>query len=612
LNHRAILVLLLAAAVPCAAPLRAQDTARVLTLAEAYAEGKALRDEFVTRGLVVNDPAWNQDVGDVAAKIQRVAAYPGLQLTATIIRDSTNNAFAVGGGFFFIHDGILRFFTDLAKRDAPGDAARQHERFLGYLMAVMGHEVAHVTLGHVNLRIDRARVLRGANATVASGRREGLPRDTRVGAGVVREARFSQQQELDADRVGALYALRIGGEIQYAMDYWRANDSTQREEGSPYQLMASTYLSSHPRHSTREAALEGFRAKLKLHQTRYDDALILIRANIDLGGAIALLDTVLIDFPDLIEARHLRGAAYHQRWLNTVPIQTQRLRSSLLTYTARFLPNIKGAPGDSTLLAKARQNYDQVLAVQVLPFTQSNLALLDAYAGDYTTAIRRAQEALQQRPDDWRLRNNYGVVLHLAGRLDSAAALFRQAGTAFGSDQNPVITFNLAKTLSAQRDPGASAVLQRYLELDGRSDWRREALSLLGRPDDRAAAGVVAVPSIMGVTLGSTADEVVAALGRYEEATALPTGFVFAYPSLGVKILMTRQYGATAFGLEQADAGMIDGIRVGEAWSTVATRWGVPGNVAEDGSSYFVRGNWTAFASQKNGVVNWVGMQVNR
>jgi len=52
-------------------------------------------------------------------------------------------------------------------------------------------------------------------------------------------------------------------EIQYAMDYWRANDSTQREEGSPYQLMASTYLSSHPRASTREAALEAFRGKLK-------------------------------------------------------------------------------------------------------------------------------------------------------------------------------------------------------------------------------------------------------------------------------------------------------------------------------------------------------------
>jgi len=60
----------------------------------------------------------------------------------------------VGGGFFFINDGILRFFTDLARRDAPNDPARQHERFLGYLAAVMGHEVAHVTLGHVNVILD--------------------------------------------------------------------------------------------------------------------------------------------------------------------------------------------------------------------------------------------------------------------------------------------------------------------------------------------------------------------------------------------------------------------------------------------------------------------------
>jgi predicted Zn-dependent protease len=464
----------------------------------------------------------------------------------------------------------------------------------------------------VNLIIDRARVLRGASANVSTGRREGMPSDTRIRAGVLREARFSQQQELDADRVGALYALRSGGESKYAMDFWRANDSTQREEGSPYQLMASTYLSSHPRASTREAALESFRAKLKLHQTRYDDALTLIRANTELDGAIALLDTVLVDFPTLIEARHLRGAAYHQKWLNTVPIQTQRVRSSLLTYTARFLPNIRGAPGDSTLLAKARRDYDEVLALQVLPFTQSNLAVLDAYAGNYPTALSRAQAALQQRPNDWRLRNNYGVVLHLAGRLDSAGAMFRQAASAFGTDPSAVIAFNQAKTASAQRDPGAPAMLERYLEIDGRSDWRREALQMLGRKDDRAAAGIVAPSSIMGVTLGSNADEVVAAMGRVEDARRVKSGVLYIYPSLGVAVLMTQQFGAKEISLGRAEAGSVDGIRVGDAWSAVTTRWGAPANVSEDGTAFFVRGNWIAFASQKDGVVEWVGMQDNR
>ncbi|HZE94656.1 MAG TPA: M48 family metalloprotease [Gemmatimonadales bacterium] len=609
---RHIILTVLAVVASWAAPLRAQDTAHVYTLAEAYAIGKALRDTIVAQGLVVDDPVWNQDVSEMAAKIQRVAAYPGLELTATIIRDSSENAFAVGGGFFFINDGILRFFTDLARRDAPNDPARQHERFLGYLAAVMGHEVAHVTLGHVNVILDRARILSGATPGAASSRREGLPSDARIRPGVLREARYSQRQELDADRTGALYALLAGGEIQYAMDYWRANDSTQREEGSPYQLMASTYLSSHPRASTREAALEAFRGKLKLHQTRYDDALTLIRANTELDAAIALLDTVLVDFPDLIEARHLRGAAYHQKWLNTVPIQTQRLRSSLLTYTARFLPSIRGAPGDSTLLSKARRDYDRVLAVQLLPFTESNLAVLDAYAGNYAIALRRAQEALQQRPADWRLRNNYGVVLYSAGQPDSANAMFDQAAIAFGSDPSPVITFNQAKTLVALRNPGATAMLQRYLDLDGRSDWRREALTLLGRPDDRASAGSVPLPSIMGVTLGSNADEVAAAMGRVEDARRVQNGVIYRYPSLGVGILMTQQFGAKEISLARAEVGSIDGIRVGDPWSAVGTRWGAPANVAEDGTAFFVRGNWVAFASQKDGVVDWVGMQMNR
>jgi hypothetical protein len=135
---------------------------------------------------------------------------------------------------------------------------------------------------------------------------------------------------------------------------------------------------------------------------------------------------------------------------------------------------------------------------------------------------------------------------------------------------------------------------------------------MLGRPDDRAAAGSVPLSSIMGVTLGSNSDEVVAAMGRFEDARRVKNGVLYIYPSLGVVVLMTQQFGAKEISLARAEAGSIDGIRVGDPWSTVATRWGAPANVAEDGTAFFVRGNWIAFASQKDGVVEWVGMQDNR
>ena len=91
--------------------------------------------------------------------------------------------------------------------------------------------------------------------------------------------------------------------------------------------------------------LEMFRGELKLHQGHLDDALVLIQHNVALEQAVGLLELVLEDFPSLVAARHARGTAYHQMWLNTVPLQTQRLRTSLSTYNAHFLPLVRGVCG---------------------------------------------------------------------------------------------------------------------------------------------------------------------------------------------------------------------------------------------------------------------------
>jgi len=609
----ALLVSLLGGA---AGSLRAQDTLHVFTPAEALIVGQRLRDTLVAEYGEVTDPGWNRDVRMVLRRIQRVANQPDLDLKPTIIGDSSMNASAIPGGFVIVNLGLLLYAADLARRDAPTDTAVQRARFIGYVAAVLGHETAHLTRAHTNVIVShaRARMRDAARAAGGGARREGFSREASLSPAVMEEAKFSQRQELDADRVGALYMLLAElGEIQYAMDFWRANDVDERNEGSTYQLLLTTYVSSHPRASTREAMLEAFRAKLKLHQARFDDALSLIRTNTELDAAIALLDTVLTDFPDLLAARHARGVAYHQKWLNSVPIQTQQVRASLVTYPAHFLPSIKGAPGDPALLRHARADYEAVLAVQLWPLTQSNLALLDAYGGDFPNALERGEQATQAQPANWKVLNNYGVALYLAGRFDSALATFRRGVTVLGVE-TPTLAYNIARTLAAQRAPGANAALERYLAKDGSSEWRKEALTLLGRADDRPGAGMEKAPSIVaGITLGSSFDEVVAALGRFQSASRSGDGAMYRYPESGIGLFLIPRFGVTALSVFERQTGAIDGVSVGDPWSNVTAKWGSPAETSESGVAYFPRGTWTAYAKADDaGAVELVGMKLNR
>lgn len=615
MKPRTVPTLALLASLVGGGQLRAQDTLRVFTPAEALVIGQQLRDTLVAEYGLVTDPGLNRDVRMILQRIQRAANQPGLDLKPTIIGDSSMNASAIPGGFVIVNLGFLLYSADLARRDAPTDTAVQRARFIGYLAAVLGHEAAHVTLAHTNVIVSHARARMRDAERAGGARREGFSRETALSPAVVEEAKFSQGQELDADRVGALYMLLSElGEIQHAMDFWRANDVDDRREGYTHKLLLTTYVASHPRASTREAMLEAYRAKLKLHQARFDDALSLIGTNTELDAAIALLDTVLTDFPDLLAARHARGVAYHQKWLNTVPIQTQLLRASLVTYSAHFLPGIKGAPGDEALLQRARADYAAVLAVQVWPGTQSNLALLDAYGGDFPKALERGEQAVQAQPESWRILNNYGVALYLGGRPDSALATFRRGVTALGGVEPPALGYNIARTLASQRAPGANAALERYLASDGTSEWRREVLTLLGRADDRPGAGPGKAPgTVAGVTLGSTFDEVVAALGRFESASRSGEGVTYRYPESGIGLFLIPRLGVTALSVFERQTGAINGVSVGDPWSSVTAKWGSPAETSESGVAYFNRGTWTAYAkADDTGAVVMVGMKINR
>jgi predicted Zn-dependent protease len=581
-------------------PRPAAAAPRRYSAEERRAAGEAiLKHEIEIYGLV-EEPAWQRAISDILGRLRFGTADPTLELRPAVLGNPEINASAVPGGVMIINAGLLAWLDSLGRLEVPGNTAGQGQRSRAYLAAVLAHETAHITLHHTDQIIDAMR----RQLPLAS--RDQPVRDPAM---LEREIRFDpdtlaafhriRSLELAADSMGALYLLRAGWEIQNMMDLLRRLEATEGPGGA----LVATYLRNHPRGSTREAMLESLRGRLKLNQGRLDDALALINTNTELKLAVALLDSVLVDFPALLAAQHARAAAYHRMWLNTVSVRNLQVRGSLYTYGARILPGIRGAgiPGDTVLHARARAAYQAVLRREELPGTLSNLALLDAYAGRNSAALQGAGRALELVPDDPQLLNNLGVVRFLSGDRAGALDAFRRTLALQGSDEDPAVVFNLGKTQAVLQDPAARATLQGYLGFGERSAWADEAAALLGRaPAAPESTGPAPKPPVVqGVSPGMSGGEVIRVLGPPAGRAQQSQGQIWHYPALGLSVGISwadREEaglgGHVRFvALLRAEAGEVDGIRVGTSLTVARQRWGWP---AERGPSFllFNRGNW--------------------
>src|SRR5690606_20428131 len=248
------------------------------------------------------DPQRRQDIGGVINAVQRTVGYDTHPLKWEIVMDSSLNAAAIPGGGMLINVGLSLYCDGYGRTNAEGNAERQRRLYLGCLAAVIGHEFGHLELGHTE------------NVTQTVARRQEMQRRMRQAASVsaaVRDSvitasqRFERDQELAADRAGALYILRIGFEVQDAINLF---DSMDRDERQSRQWRNQiTWLGGHPRAAERVAELEIARGRLKLLQRDYDDAIALIEANELPDSALAMLDRVLEAFPTMAAANHARA-----------------------------------------------------------------------------------------------------------------------------------------------------------------------------------------------------------------------------------------------------------------------------------------------------------------
>ncbi len=201
----ALLALAAAAALgSCAVnPATGESDLMLMSLEREREAGQEEHDKLLASGLAL----YHQDeqllayVTEVGMRIARVSHMPELDFRFHIVDSHVINAFALPGGFVYVHRGLLAHLGSEAE-----------------LAGVIAHEVAHVTARHFARREAR-RDLANAAGQVTGVLAAVATRSNRAGAEIRDVTRlwaqvgisgFGRERELEADSLGAEYMLAAG------------------------------------------------------------------------------------------------------------------------------------------------------------------------------------------------------------------------------------------------------------------------------------------------------------------------------------------------------------------------------------------------------------------
>ena len=179
-------------------------------------------------------------VSGIGRRIAAVSHRPDLQYTFTVLDTDDINAFALPGGYVYITRGIMAYLNSEAE-----------------LVAVLGHEVGHVTARHA------VRQQTGAAATGVGALLVGILTGSGDLANVANMAGsalvsgYGRDMELEADDIGAQYLDRLGYDPDAMIDVVRLLKNQEmfeiqlaRQEGREPRVYHGVFA-THPDNDTR-------------------------------------------------------------------------------------------------------------------------------------------------------------------------------------------------------------------------------------------------------------------------------------------------------------------------------------------------------------------------
>jgi len=194
---------------------------------------------------LISDPEITRYITVLGDSLARVADQRNLDWHFYVVDQAEINAFAVPGGYIYVNRGLIERAATLSE-----------------LAGVLGHEIAHVTLRHSMEQMAKANQ---ANFGLAIGCilapavcNSGLGSTAvQLGAGGL-FAKFSRDDERDADRVGIEYAVRAGIDPRGIPAMFRTLLAERQRRPDALEGMFST----HPLAEDRVAETEALIAKI--------------------------------------------------------------------------------------------------------------------------------------------------------------------------------------------------------------------------------------------------------------------------------------------------------------------------------------------------------------
>jgi predicted Zn-dependent protease len=196
--------------------------------------GKQLAEEVAREAKVVDDPILSEYVNRIGQNLARNSDAK-VPFTFRLLQNDVPNAFALPGGFIFVHTGLI------------GIAAEEDE-FAGAL----AHEIAHVAARHLTCRETKAQLANIGTIplSILLGGWVGMAARQAAGAAIpMTFLSFSRHDESEADFLGVQYMWAAGYDPTGAISMFEKLETLQRTQPGA----VSKLLSTHPMDSDRIA-----------------------------------------------------------------------------------------------------------------------------------------------------------------------------------------------------------------------------------------------------------------------------------------------------------------------------------------------------------------------
>lgn len=187
--------------------------------------GKSISNQVNSENKISKNLFLNSRLDRIGQKVAASSDRNDLKYQFFVVENDDLNAFALPGGFIYVHDAVLKTASD------------------DELVGVLAHEIGHVAARH---SVKRLQVALGyqivMNLAFKGSSAADLSRAVNVVFNVV-SLGYSREDERLADRLAVKYAYKSGYDPEAMVSFFSKLKAQAKEKGSSYNLV---FLSSHP------------------------------------------------------------------------------------------------------------------------------------------------------------------------------------------------------------------------------------------------------------------------------------------------------------------------------------------------------------------------------